>query len=514
MEIFPRLKSIKLTDPQRARVAELMRFDKDQFIDYDQLLTLMNRAFRETKAGKFHMTVKELQDLFFQQDKDFSGMLDAFEIAQILNQVHMVTDPVQVEKYMEQMDKDGDGQMDFEEFMTLCQLIYKDRGGVVVANRSGPAAFNQTRGIIDKLRDRVERKHLMITHLKSQIANFDEQLEIMDTISAHSALQQEVNKTREETRKLKKLKHEMNLQHRGWMRDIKALHGREKHDMMEKIKFIEQQIYEGRKYGNTAMMKAGDEDKEEEFSLKEAYDEMFFEKFEGNADIAEMLQSLRELADYVDQKRSTVALDTRNTKQFMRMAQDRLGEYKTVEEGDVTVFSTEVYNSAAAIEEFLESRSSALEQWLIKRTQFTQKDREKYMKRVEDVKKQREEYEANRIALTKQLAEVESKIKSVDKKHKEKLEKNNALRKKLDDPTQRKHDEELEEKLTKDLGDIQEAIAKGHEDKLEWSKKLYPMQHKLHLERAKVSLLQVELGELKVLLEDVHHHEDVEKRTV
>merc|ERR1712196_606546 len=438
------------------------------------LLDILNRAMKEAEEGHFHMTVKELQDLFFQQDKDFSGMLDAFEIAQILNQVHMVTDPVQVKKYMSEMDKDGDGQMDFEEFMTLCQLIYKDRGGVVVANRSGPAAFNQTRGIIDKLRDRVERKHLMITHLKSQIANFDEQLEIMDTISAHSALQQEVNKTREETRKLKKLKHEMNLQHRGWMRDIKALHGREKHDMMEKIKFIEQQIYEGRKYGNTAMMKAGDD----------------------------------------DQKRSTVALDTRNTKQFMRMAQDRLGEYKTVEEGDVTVFSTEVYNSAAAIEEFLESRSSALEQWLIKRTQFTQKDREKYMKRVEDVKKQREEYEANRIALTKQLAEVESKIKSVDKKHKEKLEKNNALRKKLDDPTQRKHDEELEEKLMKDLGDIQEAIAKGHEDKLEWSKKLYPMQHKLHLERAKVSLLQVELGELKVLLEDVHHHEDVEKRTV
>ena len=34
------------------------------------------------------------------------------------------------------MDKDGDGAMDFEEFMTLCQLIYKDRGGTVVANRA------------------------------------------------------------------------------------------------------------------------------------------------------------------------------------------------------------------------------------------------------------------------------------------------------------------------------------------------------------------------------------------
>ena len=49
--------------------------------------------------------------------------------------------------------------------------------------------FNQTRGVIDKLREKVERSHLMIVHMRAQLDNYNEQLEIMNTIAAHSALQ-------------------------------------------------------------------------------------------------------------------------------------------------------------------------------------------------------------------------------------------------------------------------------------------------------------------------------------
>jgi len=75
MEIFKGVK-FKLTDPQRARLAEFVRHDKDQYIELKQLFDIMNRCFKEAEEGHFHMTVKELQDLFFQQDTDFSGMLD------------------------------------------------------------------------------------------------------------------------------------------------------------------------------------------------------------------------------------------------------------------------------------------------------------------------------------------------------------------------------------------------------------------------------------------------------
>ena len=74
-----------------------------------------------------------------------------------------------------------------------------------------------------------------------------------------------------------------------------------------------------------------------------------------------------------------------------------------------------VYDSATAITQFLQNKTSALEKWLISRTKFTQQDREKYLKRVEQVKKQREEYEINQIELTKQLGIIEKQIKALQK---------------------------------------------------------------------------------------------------
>ena len=46
----------------------------------------------------------------------------------------------------------------------------------------------------------------------------------------------------------------------------------------------------------------------------------------------------------------------------------------------------------------------------------------------------------------------------------------------------------------KELEEYEKEIDKGHRDKVIWSKKLYPVQHTLEMERTKISLLQVELG--------------------
>ena len=52
-------------------------------------------------------------------------------------------------------------------------------------------------------------------------------------------------------------------------------------------------------------------------------------------------------------------------------------------------------------------------------------------------------------------------------------------------------------------------------DKLSLARKLYPKEHALQVERHAISLLQVELGELKILLDDVNQHTDADatKRT-
>lgn len=471
---------------------EFSRLDKDALIEYKQLIEIINRTYQEEESGQFHMTVRELQDMFNTHDEDYSGFLDAGEVVKILNKVHMVTDLTEVQKYMNEQDKDGDGAMDFEEFMTLCQKIYADRGGIVVANRSGPAAFNQTRGIIDNLREKVERNHLMITHLKAQITNYDEQLEIMDTIAAHSALQQELNKCREEKQALKKLMDQMTIQNRSWMRDIKNIHAREKRECLEHIGFIEQQKNEMTEAFNF---------------LREAYENDYSKAM---VEVQETMDALDAVRSFAEKSTQNVSVDAQQSVDMMRISKERLKKYKIAEKH--SVFSPEVYNSADAIVDFMSGKTSALEEWLIARTQFTQSDREKYLKRVEEVKKKREEYEMNKKHLVKQLSGIEKSISDYEKKRDVLTKANLAVRSQLDDPMQREHDEAEAKELQDELSQMQEEIAQGHRDKLEWSKKLYPKEHQLHMERHKISLLQVELGELKVLLEDVHHHDDVEAR--
>lgn len=491
LEVFESSK-FPITKMQRTRLSEFARFDDDSNIEFEQMMQILNRTFQEQDKGTFHMTVKELMDLFSQADEDFSGMLEAKEISVILNQVNMVTDAGEIKEYMDKMDKDSDGKLDFEEFIELCQQLYADRGGAVVANRAGPQQFNQTRNIITETRDRVERHHLMIEHLLSQIKNLDEQIEIMDTIQAHSAMQAEINKTREEKARLRKLREEMEMQHRGWMRDMKGIHGREKRDVMEKIKYMEGQRDEANKVLDY---------------VKNVYGEDFAEAMK---EVDEARGALQALVEFNETTARDAHQESDNYKDMARLSVERIKRYKEGRPG--TVFNPKCYDSAAAIVDFLTTKTSAMEKWLIKRTQFTKKDRESYLSRVEDVKKKREEYEVNMQHLAGQTMLVQKKVREVDRKYDQAKLVNIQLRDKLDDPSKRVHDEAKAKKLEEDIATIQTEIETGHKERLEWSKRLYPKNHELHLQRHKIRLLQVELGELMILVEDVKHHDIVEAR--
>ena len=424
---------------------------------------------------------------------DNSGQLDAFEVASIMTKVHLTTDADEIKKMMNEMDKDSDGQVDFEEFMSLCQEMYRQRGGKVVANKSGPQSFNQTRTIIDDLRGRVERHHLMISMLQAQIANLEEQLEVMNTIEQHSALQQELNKTNEEKKRLAALRGEMEMQHKGWMRDIKGIHARERKDAMEKIKFIQQQEQEAKEALAYVVH-------EYETDFKDAV-----------VEVKEIMQSLKAIYDFAETTINNVNKDAEIADKMASVATIRLKQYEQSKKG--TVFNPAVYDSATAIANFLQSKTSALEKWLISRTKFTADDRKKYLEAVEQVKEKRAEFEANKIELTQQLEVVEKLIHKEEKKMAKEKEKNDGLRKRMADETQRTHDAEL----MKTLGEKRDLhianIAKGHKLRLKWAQKLYPVENDLALERRKIENLQVELGELKILIENITHHEDVEKRT-
>ena len=79
-----------------------------------------------------------------------------------------------------------------------------------------------------------------MTRLDAEFLNYEEQLEIMNTINAHSQLQKEINKCKAERVAMERLQYEMDLQHRQWIAEVKRIHKKERTEIMNKIKFMQE----------------------------------------------------------------------------------------------------------------------------------------------------------------------------------------------------------------------------------------------------------------------------------
>merc|ERR1711865_136063 len=178
--------------------------------------------------------------------------------------------------------------------------------------------------------------------------------EVMNTIEQHSSLQQELNKTNEEKKRLAKLRDEMEMQHKGWLRDIKGIHSREKRDVMEKIQFIQQQ------------------EKEAQEALDYVVHEYETDFKDAVVEVDEIMSSLKAVLEFAEKTLENVNEDANIGEEMARVAAFRLKSYEESRKG--TVFNPAVYDSAQAIANFLQSKTSALEKWLISRTKFTQSD--------------------------------------------------------------------------------------------------------------------------------------------
>ena len=75
--------------------------------------------------------------------------------------------------------------MDFEEFMTLSQSLYKKAGGKMVANKR-KGKFDKTRNTVDVLKERVNRNNLTIDHLKHRLEQMELQAQVPHLPKTHA----------------------------------------------------------------------------------------------------------------------------------------------------------------------------------------------------------------------------------------------------------------------------------------------------------------------------------------
>jgi len=89
-----------------------------------------HRFLHVWQVGNVEMTeqeIEEFREVFDLVDKDKGGAIEADEIMELMDMLGIQTDRDQVENMINEIDEDGNGEIDFDEFL-LVSSIHAERG--------------------------------------------------------------------------------------------------------------------------------------------------------------------------------------------------------------------------------------------------------------------------------------------------------------------------------------------------------------------------------------------------
>ena len=86
--------------------------DSDGQIDFEEFLILMARKMKESN------TEEDIRETFQVFDKDGNGFISAAELWQVMTIVGKNLTNKEVDEMIREVDTDGDGQVNYEEFVT------------------------------------------------------------------------------------------------------------------------------------------------------------------------------------------------------------------------------------------------------------------------------------------------------------------------------------------------------------------------------------------------------------
>jgi calmodulin len=89
--------------------------DGDGTIDFDEFIEMMNK--QETRD--LNDQVENLRRTFEIFDTDGSGKISSTELKQVMEKLGEELDDFQISEMIREADKDGDGEIDFDEFVRM-----------------------------------------------------------------------------------------------------------------------------------------------------------------------------------------------------------------------------------------------------------------------------------------------------------------------------------------------------------------------------------------------------------
>lgn len=90
--------------------------DKSGQIEFEEFCKMMCRAKQEDESGD---NTENLKAAFRTFDKDGSGFISADELRQVMTQLGQCLGDDEVDAMIQEADEDGDGQINYEEFVRM-----------------------------------------------------------------------------------------------------------------------------------------------------------------------------------------------------------------------------------------------------------------------------------------------------------------------------------------------------------------------------------------------------------
>ena len=106
-------------NPTEAELQDMINeVDADGTIDFHEFLTMMARKMKDTDSEE------EIREAFRVFDKDGNGFISAAELRHIMTNLGEKLPDVEVDEMLREGDIDGDGQVNYEEFVTMMKKYF------------------------------------------------------------------------------------------------------------------------------------------------------------------------------------------------------------------------------------------------------------------------------------------------------------------------------------------------------------------------------------------------------
>ena len=101
------------TEAELAQMIEEVDCDKNGTIDFPEFLTMMARKMKEVDGEE------EIKEAFKVFDKDGNGTISAAELRHVMTNLGEKLTDQEVDEMIREADVDGDGQINYEEFVKM-----------------------------------------------------------------------------------------------------------------------------------------------------------------------------------------------------------------------------------------------------------------------------------------------------------------------------------------------------------------------------------------------------------